>query len=235
MSYNEWLYGYNNPVTYTDPDGKQPINDGNGEELTKEEIKKLFDENPHEVLELLQQQFKIQLPDGYYFRITTGWDIHRWNYSTIYGVEWWFAEYGNLVGTIYEHSDIQCSVFTTSIPSQAKHIDYSVYITKHAISDWKYYPDDIAAIMIHEAVHAWQENVTRGYVVNPGQENDPSSAEWHGKYGNGMERQAVDYVFAANNSDRIDASPRMIWRSLTFRVGRSFGKDFPYTLPPGVP
>jgi hypothetical protein len=59
--------------------------------------------------------------------------------------------------------------------------------------------------------------------------------EWFDDHSKAMEHQAVDYVFAANNSDRIDASPRMLRRSWTFRVGNIFGKDFPYTLPPGVP
>jgi len=167
-------------------------------------------------------------------------------YKATFGVEWWFA-YLNCSGTIIEVSEQhQLREFSTAVPSEGGHINTTVYITEHAFPDWKYNPDDIAGIMIHEATHAWQESVAVGYVVHPGQPGDPSSASWDEKYANGRERQAVDIALAADASGRIHMSSDLRDHLEDYRneheggpIGRYFewgrGPDFPYPLPPNVP
>ena len=253
MSYNAWLYVYANPINLTDPTGHSPLAqspcDGlpnyeicyarwivsNGGELTTDIVKSISNQYPEETLQLIQKQFDIKLPTGFSFRVTIGGSAFPGNlYDTTYGVSWWFARYIP-IGTIFESSENQCGIFSTDIPEQAIHIDDSVYITKHTFADWKHNPDDIAGIMIHEAVHAWQESVAQNYVVIPGLEGDPSSISWFYEYSNGIERQAVDYSLEANSTGRIDASISFLVFSVFYKLDNLGGKDFPYELPPGVP
>src|SRR6266498_2630882 len=86
LSLNRWNYGYGNPVNYTDPTGHSPLGqnpcDGqpnyeicyarwivnNGGKLTEDIVESIYHQYPEETLQLIQQQFDIQLPPGYYFR-----------------------------------------------------------------------------------------------------------------------------------------------------------------------
>ncbi len=190
MSLNWWMYVDANPLNLADPSGHNPC-DGqpnyeicyarwivsNGGKLTEDIVESIYGLYPDETLKLIQQQFDIKLPAGYSFRQTSGGSIFGQIYSDDFGVNWWFTEY-NPMGNIFEISEHSCSLLSTNIPSDAIHIDYSIYITRHTFSDWKYNPDDIGGIMIHEAVHAWQESVARTHIFVPGLDGDPSSISW---------------------------------------------------------
>jgi hypothetical protein len=249
MSYTAWLYVYANPVNLTDPSGKDPWwceeqsnpdlcrakwTIDHGGRLTAEIIETLLWGYPDEILRLLQQQFKIKLPDGYTFRYTIGGSAFD-DLEGALGVNWWFSEYIPLTGDILEISEYSCALLSTDTLDQAKHIDYSIYITKRAFTDWDYKPDDIAGIMIHEAVHAWQENTTRNYIMAPGQPGDPSSLSWFYTYSNGIERQAVKYMLDADSTGRINMSNGLWLLSYLYKLDNAGGKDFPYLLPPNVP
>ena len=254
MSHNAWLYVLSNPINYTDPSGRSPLGQNpcegqpnyeicyarwvvnNGGDLTADIIKSIYNVYPDETLQLLKRQFNIKLPTGYNFRIALGGTAFRedFNYDDIFGVTWWFTQYIP-IGTIIDISGEFCGLFSSDVPSLALVIDYSIYVTKHTYPDWKFRPDDIAGIMLHEAVHAWQESVARDHLVNPGQAGDPSSYSWFIDYGNGMERQAIDYVLAANNNGRIAMSSRLKWEFNWYRFNNSGGPRFPFTVPPAVP
>ncbi len=263
MSYNAWLYVYANPINLTDPSGHSPLGqtgqnpcDGqpnyeicyarwvvnNGGELTEDIVRSISNRYPEETLQLIQKQFDIKLPTGYSFRQTIGGTVFGFGnaYDGYWGVNWWFTEY-NQMGDILEVSENSCNLLSTSIPLNAIHIDYSIYITGHTFADWEYKPDDIAGIMIHEAVHAWQESVARSHILIPGMDGDPSSLSWWEKYQNGAERQAVDIALNADSTGRIVISSK--FRSALERYRRRFdgflglfqGPDFPYPLPANVP
>ena len=262
LSLNRWNYVYANPINDTDPSGHSPLGqnpcDGQpnyeicyarwivstGGELTEDIIQSIYNQYPEDTLQLIQEQFSIKLPTGYSFRMARGGTAFNPNqpYEGIFGVNWWFTRY-NYLGTMFEFSDQRCGVLSSVIPPEALHIDYSIYITKHTFSDWKYSPDDLAGIMIHEAVHAWQESVASSYVVAPGQPNDPSSYSWLEEYRGGIERQGIDIALDANATGRIHISSelRNLLRDYRKRYDGWFGTDFsqspdfPYPLPPNVP
>ena len=250
MSYNAWLYVYANPINLTDPSGHDPwwcqgrfdeelcfarwvVNTGG--KLTAEIIESIHWQYPDETLQLLQQQFKIKLPTGYYFRLTDAGSPAFLGHRDAKGVNWWLTEYLPLIGNILEYSDKGCRVFDSTIPEQATHIDYSIYITTRAFTDFEdYYPDDIAAIMIHEATHAWQESVARTFVISPGQPTDPASLSWFAKYLGGIERQADDRALDADAKGRLNMSGGLSTYFTVHKASAS-GPDFPYPIPPNVP
>jgi hypothetical protein len=249
MSYNGWLYVYANPVNLTDPTGHdpwwcegQPDEDlclvnwiiGHGGPLTADILESIYTQYPDTTLLLLQRQYNIKLPANYHFQSTAGGTIFGQTYNDTFGVNWWFAEY-NSMGNIIEISDYSCSLFSTNIPRQAIHIDYGIYITRRTFPYWDYKPDDIAGIMIHEAVHAWQESAARDHIIFPGVSGDPSSISWFYKYRNSMEVQAADYTLDANKLGRINMSNKLTLYFNIYKYLHVSIYSFPYTIPPDVP
>jgi hypothetical protein len=85
----------------------------------------------------------------------------------------------------------------------ATYADFGIYITDLAFSEFDFNPDDVAATMIHEAVHAYQEAAARD---QPMMDALVTTIDWASKYGNGMEKQASEIVFQ-NDGGRIIMSP----------------------------
>jgi hypothetical protein len=263
MSYNAWLYVYANPINLTDPSGHDPYwcegrtdekacfarwGISHGGKLDKTTLKAVYDINPDDALDLVRQQFDIQLPPGYQFRFAfvtgkhfssnqlippTAGGANPWFYSNRWSefpnasvMEWLESQ-----GEPIMYMVVQCNIDQGDYVKILQHIDYSVYITDLTFTVFDFYPDDVAGVMIHEGTHAWQESLA----VQQLGENVKTTA-WFAKYFNGLERQAIDRSQAAHDSGRIrlsgDGSRRQI---SNYRGANSGGLDSPIVLPEGKP
>ncbi len=247
MSFNRWMYVEGNPINLTDTSGHNPSSGpnpcegkpdykicyarwviDNGGKLSSDIIESIYGLYPDETLELLQQQFDIKIPSGYSFRYSLGGSAI--SDSIAQGVGWWFAESNPVVGELFEISEDRCGLFSTDTPSQATHMDYSIYIFKNAFTSSHFNPDNIAGTMIHEAMHAWQEYTARDFVRNPGAPGDPSSLDFKNYYSLGMEYQANSYVLDEDKKGRVNLS--WWFRTLigALRNDQTIRNDFPYPL-----
>ncbi len=259
LSFNRWNYVQGNPVNFTDPSGYDPWwcegrydeeicyaqwSIEHGGKLTAEFLKSTHLKFPDQVLKLLQQEFHINLPAGYQFRFALRSSSalpppgNLFYKQYVYGVEFWFTELNGISGTLIEYSSLnQCAVFslTSDIPSQATHLDYSVYITDEAFTHYDFHPDDVAGIMIHEAVHAWQESIVRdnlGLFMQAFSLDPRTSKQWNLLYNNGKERQAWNITLQVNKIGTINLSKLFVDEATqTKNTLYAGGPDFPVDIP----
>jgi RHS repeat-associated protein len=258
ISFNRWNYVQGNPINFTDPSGHDPWwCDGrydeeicyaqwsieHGGKLTAEFLKSTYLKFPDQVLKLLQQEFHINLPAGYQFRFALRSSSalpppgNLFYKQYVYGVEFWFTELNGISGTLIEYSSLnQCAVFslTSDIPSQATHLDYSVYITDEAFTHYDFHPDDVAGIMIHEAVHAWQESIVRdnlGLFMQAFSLDPRTSEQWNLLYANGKERQAWNTTLQVNKIGTINLSELFLREADQTKKMYAGGPDFPVDIP----
>jgi len=214
MSYNVWLYVYANPINLTDPSGHDPWwceNQNNPElcyakwslehsGLTSGVLKAYYDWSPNEALELLQSHFNIVLPPGMFFRFARygvgGMKLENTIAEGFTPLFWTQRNANKAIDDFVDEGD-RCQIVNTNIPDTLVRFDNSVYIFDRAFTNYDFYPDDVASIMIHEGVHAWQENIaTAQQLVN---QND-SADDFLRQYQNGLERQAYEIELALNGS-----------------------------------
>jgi len=246
---NGWNYTEGNPVNHTDPSGHDPSwcdgrldadvcyarwALGSGSKLDastlKALIKKTYTTNPNTSLELLRLQFDIKLPPGYYFRFAlSGFGLiddprtlgtNPWFYSDNWVENLPYIAEGNICYTVLTGDGVG--------EARIRHIDSSVYITDRAFTDYDFYPDDIAAVMIHEGTHAWQEKMAIEQIGE-----DAGTLEFRNKYRHGLERQAIEMM--SIDSGRLHLSPEMKDTIRSYREDHKSGDDSPFVLPPGVP
>ena len=119
------------------------------------------------------------------------------------------------------------------MPSQATHIDYSIYITDEAYTYYDFHPDDVAGTMIHEAVHAWQESIVRNQLSTflAAFSMDPRSLQWTALYHNGMERQAIEITKKVHDVGTIDLSQIYLRDTERYRAESAGGLDSPVEIP----
>ena len=245
MSYDAWLYGYANPVNFTDPSGHDPwwCEDAPDPMQCRDDyFSSFYQNNPNLILNALQTEFSIQLPPDHQFRfayatsvsslipLTPGFiepgGLNPWFHKDLYHVmgkdAWWVSEWDVCLPAVIAATG-------ESVPSNVIHIDSSVYITDLAFA-FAEKPDDIAGVMIHEATHAWQE-----YVAIAQQGEQVKTLAWWKKYSNGMERQAIQVTDDADKTGRIQLSDNAYKRQIVnYRDQVSGGQDSPFTLTPGV-
>jgi hypothetical protein len=195
ITFNGYVYVNQNPVLLTDPSGKCPIcwilillglaacsSPGDScPALTGNLPPGPFGKLPRaEALVEVQKLHNIQLPPGFQFEYDPSKPLG------ITGLTHWFDDpkFGKI--SIYEVA------FTAYAPLNP---DYGSVSSAY----------DIEAIMVHEAVHAWQiytmmnlaEDSKSGFKqANTGNPYQPSYTEgdWYGKYKKVFEWQAWDYV-----------------------------------------
>ncbi len=109
------------------------------------------------------------------------------------------------------------------------------YITDLAFTDWSFDPDDVAATMIHEGVHAWQEYVASSHVFVLGLPGDVSSFDWLSKHEYGMERHASQYVRSQQESGRLEMSWLRRFAEIINYLDNILGSSYPFSIPAGVP
>ncbi len=244
---------YANPVTLTDPSGHDPwwcegrIDEAlcqaiwivqHGGELTSYLLEAVYIHSPAEALELLRREYNIKLPQGYQFRFALHTSSALPEGRRIYGFGIWFWELNwPLIqyppdSIIHEITMNSCTIRILQNQVDALLLDYGVYITDLAFTDFSYRPDDAAGVMIHEAVHAWQEDVARAHILLPGFPGDPSSKEWHDRYSNGMERQASSYALNDGRTRMLLWHKAIEIKNILDHTG---GPKYPYKLPVGVP
>jgi RHS repeat-associated protein len=243
ITLNKWSYAHGNPITLTDPSGHDPWwcenqnnpdfcymqwNVDHGGEITADAIESVWWNYPEQTLRMLQQQFNIKIPPGYSFRLASSNSTVFEGHDDVYGFGAWFSSVIEHPGNVLEFSSTSCKRLSFGDLEDAVYLDYGIYITTFTFTGLEFYPDDIAAVMIHEAAHAWQEEGAR---FNPISQTE----DWNIEYKRGKERMADDYVIAADDTGRIN----MTWsfRNLINRHKRQNrgGEDFPYYMPPGVP
>ena len=246
-SYNHYLYAAANPVNLTDPSGRDPwwCDDRpdamfcranwiitNGGELSAEILRGVYEESPWESLMLLKYEFDIQLPPGYCFVYAVASSGVLEGLPAV-GFELWLFEYTwaeYIDPTVIEFAVDRCSLLSATNPGVAERMDRSVYILGEAFFAFEFYPDDVASVMLHEAVHAWQEWQAR--------QADPLETitiEWRVMHKRGLERQASEYVLQADESGRLDLSRMGREAHEDYISAHSGGLDSPFALPPGVP
>jgi RHS repeat-associated protein len=110
MSYNAWLYTYANPVNLTDPSGHDPwgcegLPDealciarwmvANGYEINASLLEDIYNYRPDAALDVLRQQFKINIPLSYRFMFTRheqGIAAKVQETGKLYGFQLWFYQ-----------------------------------------------------------------------------------------------------------------------------------------------
>jgi RHS repeat-associated protein len=253
ISYNFYSYASDNPANLTDPSGHDPwwcegrVDEAlcqakwilqHGGELSSDLLRSVFGHSPAEALMLLQQEYNILIPPGYQFRFaihTSGVLPER---GRIYGVGFWFWEINwpaELDPTLLEISTMACIFRTPMNPADLIAVEYGIFITEYAFEDFGFRPDDVAATLLHEAVHAWQEHLARSHVVLLGAPGDVSSLEWFIRHQWGIERQASDVVLSASDQGRLDLSFLRKAAEILYKIDHLGGPEFPFDLPSGVP
>ncbi len=231
LSLNRWGYVEGNPVNLTDPTGKGPWSVNNGEEITADDLKSVYNRSPNEALKLLQNYFDIQPPAGFTFRfIRYGERGFNFNDKTAEGYNPWFyvektIDEG-LRDMIYEGE--ACQMLWSEVPSTLKYFDDSIFIFDRAFTNSDFHPDDVASVMFHESVHAWQETIAL-YQVGA---DKASKTTYFNKISNGLEKQADNYELSINEA-RTRLSPRRV--ALIKQRLQEYQDPSPFTLPAGVP
>ena len=236
--------GGGTPSPGTEPPEAPPSGGVSGDgTLDSEALETLYNANPDQALLTLQQQFNIQLPPSFHFAFAyhnSGLFVSSGGIEPR-GAVFWFFDFNWI--TISDPSIRDCSGIRNprTDPNQISYIASSVFITDKAFTAYDFRPDDVAATMIHEAVHAYQQAVARDKFIN-GTNNfgfnpygDVPTFDWFNDYRAGMERQASEIVIQAHNSGRIQMST--VRESFERRNlnGNRRGEDFPFALPSGVP
>ncbi len=195
--------------------------------------------SPVEALELLRREYNIKLPPGYQFRFASSTSSVLHDENDVGGFGIWFWEFNQPLGLISSNSTIleitlnSCILRNLQNQDIALLLDYGVYITDWAFTEFSYLPDDAVGVMIHEAVHAWQEDVARDHIIHSGFVHyDPRTFEWHNRYSNGMERQASRYALNDGRIDMSDKHRRIHYKNI---FKNFIGPNYPYELPVGVP
>jgi hypothetical protein len=248
MSYNAWLYVYANPINLTDPSGHDPwwCNEQSNPDLcyakwiidhggrpTPDILEAYYDWSPSEALDLLQKYFNIKLPNGFTYRFALyGRGSFYLDDQIIEGYSsWFFIEQSmnkDITGLIFEDGR-SCVAIRSDLPRSLQHFDYSVYITDKAFSLYDFNPDDIASIMIHEGVHAWQESLA---VQQAGPE--ATTVSFYNDNKNALELQAYEMELKLNGT-RTNLS-EMRLKTIDLRKGKyTSEQDSPIILPVGVP
>jgi len=247
MSYNAWLYVYANPANLTDPSGHDPWwceNQNNPKlcyakwnlehtgTLTSDILKTYYDWSPVESLYLLQSYFNIKLPSGISYRFAySGHGIFE--DERIGGQNPWFFDerHQNDPVSIYVLEYGMCRYYSSTIPNSLTDWDNAIYVTSGTFESFNFYPDDVAGTMMHEAVHAWQEDIALQQIGT----DVLTWADRNSEYYNGIERQAYQAVLDMNGS-RLELSQNNISRMKTRRDSTyGSGKDSPLILPVGMP
>jgi hypothetical protein len=227
------MYVEGNPVNRVDPTGKSPWLLNNGEEITADDLKSVYYGSPNEALRLLQKHFNIQPPAGFTFRfIRYGEAGFQFKDTVAEGYNPWFyfesTKNKKLFETYVENE--ACQIIWTELPDTIMRFDNSIFIFDRAFKGSDFHPDDVASVMLHESVHAWQEVVALREV---GAEK-ASKSTYFNKIKNGFERQAYNYELSMNGV-RTKLSPRRV-DTIYARLNTIWmGDDSPFILPAGVP
>jgi len=117
-----------------------------------------------------------------------------------------------------------CLQIESSFPETVRRFDDAVYITDLAFTNYNFYPDDAASIMIHEAVHAWQE-----YLAPQQIGAKALNAAWVPQNNDALEQQAYDMEIRQNGVRTKLSNARKTWAQ------DHRGNKKVITLPIGVP
>ncbi|MBX3036349.1 MAG: RHS repeat-associated core domain-containing protein [Anaerolineales bacterium] len=249
ITFNKWQYTYSNPINLTDPSGKDPWwceNQNNpdlcyanwdpydGSNITSSVLKAYYDRSPNEALLLLQNHFNILLPPGIVFRFARyGVGVMQIDNTIVEGFTPFLWAERNINRTLsgYIEEGDACQIISTTIPETLVRFDNSVYIFDTAFTNYNFNPDDVASIMIHEGVHAWQEEIAiNQQLVN----NNFNGEDFLRKYQNGLERQAYKVELSLNGSRLRLSSQRVNTVNSRLR-NYNTGADSPITLSAGMP
>jgi hypothetical protein len=241
------MYVYANPVNLTDPSGHDPwwcdeqsnpelcyakwIIDHGGEP-TSDILEVYYEWSPDEALDMLQDYFNIQLPGGFDFRFAY-WG--RGGFSSDEelneGMSPWFIV-EQVLGSDFQEwylGDGSCVLVSTNIPGSIEAYDNTVFIFDLAFTNYEFYPDDVASIMFHESVHAWQEFLAIQQIGS-----HAGTVAFYNQYRNGLERQAYEMEKSLNGI-RINLSQTRLTVIEARRPKYSGGDPSPFILPAGVP
>jgi RHS repeat-associated protein len=246
ITFNKWQYAYSNPINLTDPSGNDPWwceNQNNpdlcyanwgGGNITSGVLKTYYDRSPNEALLLLQNHFNILLPPGIVFRFARyGVGVMQIENTIAEGFTpflWVERNINRTLSGYIEEGDV-CQIISTTIPETLVRFDNSVYIFDTAFTNYNFHPDDVASIMIHEGVHAWQEEIA----INQQLLNSNFNGEdFLRKYQNGLERQAYKTELSLNGS-RLSLSSQRVNTVNSRLRNYNTGIDSPIILSAGMP
>lgn len=216
-----------------DPTGKSPWLLNSGEEITADDLKSVYYGSPNEALRLLQKHFSIQPPVGFTFRfIRYGEAGFQFDGKTAEGYTPWFYFEKRKHEKFWEYyvENEACQILSSELPDTVIRFDNSIFIFDRAFTSVNFHPDDVASVMLHESVHAWQEFIAANEVGA----KKASNSFYFNRISNGLERQAYNYEESMNGV-RTKLSPRRLAIIQARLSEYQMGDPSPFILPVGAP